>query len=271
MLQLRTSVDAVTAPQVPPPHDAADALDRQEAVAPSSDPALAALLAKLAHELRTPLAAITALSEVMKDERLGPIGNPRYRAYAADIHETARHALAVVAAMLEPASAVHGKLEFVYTEVDPAAVVASTVALLRPLADRAHVQLVGQCEPRPPRLVADERSLRQVLINLVTNALKATPSGGVVRIACVQVSGGQVVLAVEDNGAGIDAQTLARVRGTATLAVSQEGTRPQTGGHGLPLVHDLAAANGAIVDITSSPGQGTSVRLTFANERIIPV
>lgn len=262
----------MTAPQVPPPQDVADALDRQrEAVAAPSDPVLTALLAKLAHELRTPLAAIAVLSEVMKDERLGPIGNPRYRAYAEDVYETARHALAVVAAMLEPASVARGKLEFIYTEVDPAVVVASTVALLRPLADRAGVHLVEQCEPHPPRLVADERSLRQVLINLVTNALKATPSGGVVRIACTHASGGQVALAVEDNGSGMDAETLARVRGTATPTIGGAGAHPQASGHGLPLVRDLAAANGAVVDITSKVGQGTSVRLTFANERTIPV
>lgn len=228
-------------------------------------------LARLAHELRTPLSAIAVLSEIMRDERLGALGNDRYRAYAADIHESAAHANTVLAAFLDTGAAdrnTGGPMEFV--ELDLAQVAVGTVSALTPVAGRAGVGLTMRNQVGLPRVIADRRSVRQMLDNLIANALKYTPPGGEVIVGLAYATGGPVLIEIADTGDGMTPTELERVRAGASGA---EALRRRSGGTGigLPLVRALAAACGATIAFDSTLGKGTSVTITFAHNRVVPI
>lgn len=247
--------------------DPADAAMQSPAAAatPSID------LAKLAHELRTPLGAIAVLSEIMRDERLGPLGSRRYQGYAADIYESAAHANSVLSSVLDPGAAAHGAagaMEFV--ELDLAELVAGTVSALEPLAGRSGVALRSNLAPDLPHLIADRRILRQMLNNLIANALKFTPPGREIVVAVGYAVGGPIELMVADTGDGMTASELACTR--AEVAVPEPLRRRSGGtGYGLPLVRALATASGATLDIDSALRAGTRVRITFPHARVVLV
>ena len=228
-------------------------------------------VAGLAHELRTPLSAITLLAEIMRDERLGPMGSPKYRGYAADIHQSASHATSVLAGWLEAAGrnmATGGSLEFV--ELDPAEVVAGAVSALSPLAAKAGVILESEIGLGLPRLIADRRSLRQILDNLITNSMKFTPPGGQISARVAYLPGRDMVIEISDTGDGMTPAELARARSSAPPS---EALRLRSGGTGagLALVRALAAAGGARLRVDSVIGQGTTVTVAFGSDRLLPV
>lgn len=236
-----------------------------------------ALRASLAHELKTPLSAIAAAAEIMKDERLGPLGTARYGGYAADIYGSAQHALGVIDRMLGgragPAQDAAGQA-FDFAELDPAALLRAAVSQLAPLAERAGIALTLELTPRLPHVVADATSLRQIVFNLVTNALKFTGEGGRVTVAARYAGDGPLTISVSDTGSGMTESEVAR------LLAPDPGARPArtraadgtTGlGLGLPLVQALARANGAELVIESAPGRGTSASVVLGKDRVIPV
>lgn len=215
-----------------------------------------ALDAWLAHELRTPLSAVIAYAEILKNEHFGPLANPRYQTYARDIYESARHALGVVDSMLRgdrPRSALPS---LAFADLDPACVVESCLTVARPLAERARLVLGAEFAPRLPRIIADEVSLRQMLLNLLANAIKFGRPGDRVTVAVAYDGEGPLTISVSDTGPGIDDAPKA---GPAGL------------GLGLPLTRALAAANGAALSIESAPGRGTRVTIAFAKDRVVPV
>ncbi|MGE0626607.1 MAG: sensor histidine kinase [Hyphomicrobiaceae bacterium] len=224
-------------------------------------------LARLAHELRTPLAAIAALSEIIRDERLGPVGVQRYLEYAADIHESTGHAMRVIAGFLEP-TAPGGNLRLDVEELDPAEIVTGTVSALQPLAGRAGVCLNLEIGEAVPHLIADRRGLRQILDNLVANALRFTPPQGTVMVTMSCAAGGPLVLTVADTGDGMTADELERAQ---TGAVAPEPLRRRSGGSGigLPLVRALAGGLGAEMTVESRLRHGTAVKIVFPRERIV--
>ena len=237
---------------------------------PAADPP-ALDLAKLAHELRTPLGAIAVLSEIMRDERLGPLGSQRYQGYAADIHESATHANSVLSSFLDPGAAAHGAggaMDFV--ELDLGELVSGTVSALEPLAARSGVALRASLAPGLPHLIADRRSLRQMLNNLIANALKFTPPGREIVVAVSYAVGGAVELMVADTGDGMTEPELVHMQ--ADVAVPEPLRRRSGGtGYGLPLVRALATASGATLEIDSALRAGTRVRITFPHARLVLV
>jgi len=227
--------------------------------------------AKLAHELKTPLSAIVAAAEIMRDERLGAIGHDRYREYAADIHDSARHALAVINRMLQgQVSFERAELEF--AEIDLNAQAERAVSALRPLADEAGLTLQLSLGDRLPLVIADAVSVRQMLLNLLTNALKFTGAGGRIAVATRYEVDGPVALFVADDGPGMSRAEIDRALSAGDGAIPQTTPIPAAGlGIGLPLVRVLAAANGATLAIESEAGRGTRVTITFARDRVVPV
>ena len=228
-------------------------------------------LARLAHELRTPLSAIAMLSEIMRDERLGPIADPRYRAYAADIHESAGHAMSVLAGYLDAgATRPGGGLPMDFIELDIRELTSGVVSALAPLAERSGLVLAVDCPTGLPHVIGDRRSLRQILDNLIANAVKHTPPGGAVSVTVSYAVGGPLILAVADTGDGMTAAELARARAGAT---APEPIRRRSGGtgYGLPLVRVLAAASGAALSLDSELRGGTRIAVTFPHDRLVPV
>ena len=225
--------------------------------------------AKLAHELRTPLSAVIAYAEVVKDEHFGPLGNARYREYARNIYDSARHALGVVDGMLASSPTASGLPELAFTDLDPAGIVENCLAVARPLADQAGLELVSEVGPRTPRIVADEVALKQMLLNLLTNAIKFARRGDRVTVGVDYELGGPLRIAVADTGPGMNEPPLALEGGKVA---SGRGKARNAGlGIGLPLTRALAEANGAALVIDSAPGRGTRVIIVFGKDRVVPV
>jgi signal transduction histidine kinase len=219
-------------------------------------------IAKLAHELKTPLTAIAAASEIMRDEQLGEMKNARYRSYAADIHESATHALDVIASLLadraKPATPA-GRL----IAIDLNAIVERTVSSVKALAESCGLNLTFETQGSKPHVVANPTALRQILLNLLTNAIKFTPRGGDVRVATGHIDDGRVFLAVRDTGCGMTG-SIAAAAATVSAAEPQPAWA-RGSGIGLPLVETLVSDMGAEIEIVSGPEKGTAATILFSD------
>lgn len=221
--------------------------------------------ARLAHELRTPLSAVIAYAEVLKDEHFGPLANVRYRDYARNIYDCARHALGVVDGMLAGKSARADLPELAFRDLDPANVIENCMAVAGPLAERAGLDLVAALGLGIPRIVADEVSLKQMLLNLITNAIKFGRRGDRVTVSAAYDADGALRIDVTDTGPGM--RPAPPAGGTRA-----DGRKGDPGlGIGLPLTRALARANGAALSVDSAPGRGTRVTITFGKDRVVPV
>ena len=225
-------------------------------------------LAKISHEIRTPLNAIIGFSEVMMEERFGPIGSDRYRAYLHDIHVSGAHLLSLINDLLDLSKIEAGKLELTSESVAVNEVIQECVALMQPQANRERIIIRTSLSANVPNVVADLRSLRQILLNLLSNAIKFTRAGGQVIVATALEENGEVVVRIRDTGIGMsekDIETAMKpFRQVATSGRQREGT-----GLGLPLTKALVEANRAAFAIDSVPDQGTLVRITFPTTRVL--
>jgi signal transduction histidine kinase len=223
-------------------------------------------LAHMSHELRTPLNAIAGFAEVMRREMFGPLGQPRYRDYASDIQASAAHLGAVIDDVLDLSRAEAGKMTPQIGPVDLAGAIEAVRRLVSLRAEGAGVALATPDGKLPP-LVADARMVKQMLLNLVTNALKFTPRDGHVTISATADAAGAVRLAVTDDGEGLDDEEIPRVlepygRSDVARAAQKEGT-----GLGLPLVKAMIEAHGGRVTIESKKGRGSTFALHFPAPR----
>lgn len=270
--ELARTEEAKGAAQAGPAEAAADRAPRPSWAATPSliEPETAA---RVAHELKTPIGAIAAAAEVMRDEQLGPMGSERYRGYAADIVENARHALEVIDRMMSAAVASpNARVDLVSgqrrqrREINANELCRAVISAAAPLARRAGLALVAELEQGLPQVLADTTDLKQILLNLVTNAIKFTPPGGRVVIATAPRRDRGIAIRVSDTGQGMTRAEIARAlddRGGPALA-----RRPGGGlGLGLPLVLKLAQANEATLDIESTVGRGTTVCVTLRTAR----
>ncbi|WP_188611624.1 ATP-binding protein [Chelatococcus reniformis] len=224
-------------------------------------------LAKMSHEIRTPLNAMIGFAEVMLEERFGAIGNERYREYVRGIHESGGHVISLVNDLLDLAKVEAGKLELDFTRVHLNALVTSCVAIMQQQANRERVVLRTSLASRLPAIVADERSLRQVVLNVLANALKFTDAGGQVIISTTQSEIGEVILRVRDTGIGMSQDEVA----VALQPFRQLATTRRSGGTGLglPLTKALTEANRGALAITSAKDEGTLVEIVMPATRVL--
>jgi signal transduction histidine kinase len=247
------------------------ALDEETAPSTAEIAAKAALgrldfLAKVSHEVRTPLNSILGFTELMMQERFGPIGNARYKGYVEDIHQSGLYALSLLNDLLDISKIEAGKFELDFTAVEVPELVEDCVNSLQPLAKRARIVLRTSLAERLPSIVADPRRLKQILLNLLTNAIKFTKEGGQV-IVSGTMADGELRLRVHDNGVGMTKDEIA----FAMQPFHQLDTSPrkQSGtGLGLPVTKALVDANRARLVLTSEPGIGTSADVIFPPERL---
>ena len=232
---------------------------RDEAIAASA--AKTDFLAHVSHEIRTPLHAILGFAEVMLEERFGPIGNERYRDYLKDIHTSGKHVMSLVDDLLDLSKIEAGKLELEFAPVDANSVIRDCVSLMQPQAAHERVILRVSLFERLPRVMVDERSLRQVILNLMSNAVKFTDPGGQVIVSTAVDAAGQAVIRVRDTGVGMNESEV----GVALKPFGQVGRAGRKGGVGLglPLTKALVEANKAEFSIKSRREQGTLVEIAF--------
>lgn len=223
---------------------------------PPPEPAVDERHAHLAHEIRTPLAAIVSLAEVITEERLGPWPNDRYRGYVRDILASARHGLDVVDGILRDAPSEPGAAR-VLAEIDLNAEVEAIATSLQPLAEKSGARIEAALGGSLPRVTADRRNVRQMLINLVSNGIKHGGPSVRIKITTGYELNGDVWVEVEDNGPGLPSACKDGVGGAAS----------RKAGLGLPLTRSLAEANGARLDLKSRPGRGVRARLVFSGDR----
>ena len=233
---------------------------RDEAVAASV--AKTDFLAQVSHEIRTPLHAILGFAEVMLEERFGPVGNERYKDYLKDILASGAHVMSLADDLLDLSKIEAGKLELAFAAVDANSVIRECVSLMQPQAARERVIMRVSLHDRLPRVMVDERSLRQIMLNLMANAVKFNEPGGQVIVSTVVDSAGQAVIRVRDTGVGMNENEV----GLALTPFSQVGQAGKGGaGLGLPLTKALVEANKAEFSIKSRREQGTLIEIAFPN------
>jgi signal transduction histidine kinase len=224
-------------------------------------------LAKISHELRTPLNAIIGFAEIMEQARFGPIENPRYQGYVQDIKGSGELLLSLINDLLDLTKAESGRIELDPDAVEIKPIILNVLSLLSPLAERAGVTLHPTIAKDIPAIVADERSLKQILLNLAGNAIKFNREGGEVEVTASMDVAGAVHIAVRDTGPGMDAEDLKRAMEPYRRTKSGRG-REGTG-LGLPLARALTEANKAQFTLESTPGKGTTARLTFPSALVL--
>jgi PAS domain S-box-containing protein len=244
--------------------DLRDARDRAEAASRQKSE----FLARMSHELRTPLNAILGFSDVMRKGEFGKLGNERYEGYANDIHISGEYLLSLVNDLLDLSKVEAGRLELNFTSVDLGAVIDTCMQLMQNEATAGRVVLRKSIAERLPQVVADQRSVKQVVLNLISNAIKFTDPGGQVIIAARVTSGGELLLSISDTGVGMNEDQLKEALEPFSR-IETVGREAQGTGLGLPLTKALVEANRARFAISSEPRKGTRIDITFPTTRVL--
>jgi two-component system, cell cycle sensor histidine kinase PleC len=241
--------------------------DRKTALA--ANRAKSVFLANMSHELRTPLNAILGFSEILDREMFGPIGNKNYKGYAGDIHHSGAHLLSLINDILDLSRIEAGRRDL---REDPVHLLecaeeAHKLTAMRATAKGHDVEILIPASL--PKLLGDQRAIEQVMINLLTNAVKYTPDHGKIELTAGLEPNGDITFTVKDNGPGIAENEViqamtAFTRGTAATKSDIDGV-----GLGLPIVRGLVELHGGHVSIKSTPRIGTSVTCTFPQTRVL--
>ncbi|HWU63520.1 MAG TPA: ATP-binding protein [Ensifer sp.] len=227
-------------------------------------------LAKVSHEIRTPLNAIIGFSEMMSNERFGPIGNQRYIEYANDISRSGRHVLDIVNDLLDISKIEAGEMDLDFTAVRLNATVTEAISLLQPQANCQRVIVRTALSERLPDVVADTRSVKQILINIIANAIKFTPAGGQIVVSTSYEPNGCVMLRIRDTGIGMTREELEQAMKPFKQAPSGAARQRGEGtGLGLPLTKAMTEANRATFSVSSTPNEGTLVEISFPSQRVL--
>ena len=242
--------------------------DKARLRAEAASEAKSEFLANMSHELRTPLNAILGFSEVMKREVFGRLGAPQYHEYTSHIHDSGQHLLGLINDVLDLAKIEAGRFQVRAIEIDMRHAIGEALSMFEVGAAAAQVKLAREVDRDLPLLLADERGVRQILLNLTSNAIKFTQPGGTVTVFARRATGGGMDVGVIDTGVGIDPADVDRVfeafgQGQHDIAIREKGT-----GLGLSIVRGLVEAHGGKVKLDSVLGKGTTVTCVFPRERL---
>lgn len=226
-------------------------------------------LANMSHELRTPLNAIIGFAEIIKGEMFGPVGQAQYVEYANDIYDSGSLLLSLINDILDMSKIESGKRELAETNMDVDATVHSVVRLVAARAKMSKQHLTARVGRDMPDLRGEERAIKQVLTNLLTNAIKFTPEGGTVTLEAYVDDKGRIVIRVTDTGIGIAPEDIPVALAPFGQIESALSRTHQGTGLGLPLTKALVELHDGIFDLQSKVGLGTSVTLTFPVERVV--
>lgn len=243
-------------------------LRRAAQAATEASRAKSEFLASMSHELRTPLNAIIGFADLMRHAIWGALGHPRYNEYAEHIGHSGEHLLSLVNDILDLAKVEAGRFELAVQPLDVGEQVVEAIAMVTPQADTRNVALEMHVADDLPRLQADERRLRQILVNLIYNGIKFADGQPVTVSAVAQ--GGGIRLAVTDRGAGMTAEQVAIAMEPFGQISDQADHAKEGTGLGLPLTKALVEAHGGTFSVDSDLGRGTTVTVALPVWRSLP-
>lgn len=250
-------------------NDITERIDAQQALkealhqAELANRAKSEFLAAMSHELRTPLNAIVGFSEILRDELFGPIGTAKYKTYAEDIHASGSLLRDIINDLLDLARIEAGKFDVFPEPLNINEEIEDCCRLVRERATNHGLTLTVEGCPAEPTLVADRRVFQQILINLLTNAIKFTPRGGRISVSCARDPAGGLTVAVTDTGIGIPLEEQARIFHSYERAINTETRHIEGTGLGLALVRSMMDLHGGAVSVRSAPHEGSTFTITF--------
>lgn len=237
--------------------------------AEQANEAKSAFLASMSHELRTPLNAIIGFSDIMANQRLGPLQDPRYRGYARDINVSGTHLLDIVNDILDIAKIESGQSPLVEERaVDLGELVRAACVMVAPQAAAGGIALKRQGPHRGAKILGLERMLRQVVVNIVSNAVKFTPEGGTVHLGTRLGEDGGLAIVIADDGIGMSPEDIKVALTPFGQVDSPLGRQREGTGLGLPLAKSMMELHGGALAIASASGEGTTVELWFPPSRV---
>ncbi|SNY93014.1 two-component system, cell cycle sensor histidine kinase PleC [Cohaesibacter sp. ES.047] len=245
--------------------------DESRRQAEEANTAKSRFLATMSHELRTPLNAILGFSEIMQNEVFGAVGNAKYLEYVNDIHSSGAHLLNLINEILDLSRIEAGRYKLNEEAVTLAYIAEDCENLLRIRARAKDISIKLKLDESLPKLWADERAIRQIILNLLTNAVKFTPLAGQITLSIGATSEGGQFVSVEDNGPGIPQNEIATVlsafgQGSAAIQSAEEGS-----GLGLSIVQALVSMHGGSFDLQSELRKGTIVTVTLPKTRVMDI
>jgi signal transduction histidine kinase len=246
-----------------------DELSRAMEQAQQASRAKTEFLANMSHELRTPLNAIIGFSEIMLGELFGPLGQPRYVEYARDMHNSGQHLLTIINALLDVAKIEAGQMELDERSTRLSALVEDCLPFVREKVATGHLYLAFDIPPDLPSLCVDPVRMRQVLLNLLSNAAKFTAPGGTITICARRSDTGGVAVAIADTGIGMTPDEIVVALQPFRQVDNALSRRYEGTGLGLPLAQRLIELHGGELAIKSAPGQGTVVTILLPPERVL--
>jgi PAS domain S-box-containing protein len=227
-------------------------------------------LANMSHELRTPLNAIIGFSDVIKTETFGPLGNEKYVEYLNDIHQSGQHLLDLINDVLDVSAIEAGKFKLQESEILLEEAVAASLLMVKSRAEYGGVELINSVNGEALIIRADALRMKQILVNLLSNAVNFTKAGGTVTINTEIADDNSARIIVIDTGIGMDDADLAKA--LEKFGQAERGDLTQSGegtGLGLPLTIGLVEAHGGKLEISSEPNKGTTVTVHIPEERVI--
>ncbi len=240
--------------------------------ADAANHAKSTFLANMSHELRTPLNAIIGFSELMLKETFGPIGNDKYQEYLGDVHMSAGHLLGIINEVLDMSKIEAGHIDLIEDEFDIHDMIISVSRMLSSRIFASNIEIIRDISDETPLLVdADYRLIRQVLINLITNAIKFSPKGAKINVSAKIIDNGDLNISIADNGIGISEDKIkialepfGQIHDASDKRIkNQQGT-----GLGLPLAKAMVEMHGGVFTINSGKNVGTTVEFTLPKIRV---
>ncbi len=253
--ELRAKVAELEASQV--------ALEQARREAVSANVAKSRFLATMSHELRTPLNSILGFSDIIRNETMGPVGDRRYLDYAGHIHDSGSHLLTLIGDVLDISRIEAGKVELRKEPLDLGEVCMAALRHAATRERRAGEAVATVFAPRLPLVNADERAVMQMVINLVSNAMKFTPADGRITLSTLVRADGGASVEVVDSGVGMEAADIPKALALFSQVDEGHARRHEGTGLGLPIVKSLIELHGGRLHLTSEKGKGTTVRLDF--------
>ena len=244
------------------------ALIAAKEVADAANKAKSEFLANMSHELRTPLNAILGFSEVLQNKEYVAVGGEKFREYAGDINQSGVHLLELIDDVLDLSKIEAHQYTLTKEYVDANSAIASILRMIKDRAVQKNITLVENLDSRAPTIFGDQRAFRQIVLNLLTNAVKFTPAGGTITIGSMIESDTQTSVCVSDTGIGIKAEDMSLVMEPFGQAEPSDSREHEGTGLGLPLSKGLMEMHEGTLKIESKIHKGTLVTIRFPSHRV---